>query len=218
MSSNRLRSLTAATLIALACFTTGAIAGSRSRTHTRTTHSTELRDDPSSMPGKRLDIELRTGGGLRIEGRDGNVVTVQYVKDDVTCPDAQIDVDHDERGVSVKSHYDREGGSHNCSIQLVIRVPKHYDVHIESAGGGMLISDIDGTIDGHTGGGEMDLERLAGTVTLATGGGGIHVRDSRVSGRVSTGGGEVVLENVSRELEASSGSGPVRRRGSVRTL
>ena len=87
-----------------------------------------------------------------------------------------------------------------------------------SAGGAIEISDVDGAITGHTGGGELYLSRLRGELELRTGGGEIHVLDSHLEGSVRTGGGAAVLQNVSGGLEASSGSGPVIRRGKGKSI
>jgi hypothetical protein len=206
--------------ITVTCFAAGAIAGSHFHSHVHSTqsHSTVISDEPSVMPGKRLDIDLITGGGLSIAGGDANEVSVSYSNDDGQCPDAEVNTEKVSTGVRVTSRFNHEGGSHNCSMNLIIKVPKRYDLHIHSAGGSIAISNVEGTISGMTGGGELELQHLRGTIELKTGGGQIHVANSRLEGSVSTGGGHVVLENVSDGLRASSGSEPVVRRGRSKSL
>jgi hypothetical protein len=219
-----IRSLSRASIALVALgvtsFAAGAIASnhSRSRVHSTHTQSTIITDEPSVSPGKRLDIDLATGGGLSIEGTDAHQVSVSFSHDEETCPDAEVHTEQVSTGVQVTSRYTHEGGSHNCSMELIIKVPKRFDLHIHSAGGSVAIANVEGAIDGTTGGGQLELDHLKGTIQLKTGGGQIHVTDSQLEGDVSTGGGHVLLENVSKGLRASSGSGPVVRRGRSRSL
>ena len=183
------------------------------------TQSTIIRDEPSVMPGRRLDIDLVTGGGIHIEGVATNEVSVEYSDSEDKCPDAAFDVKQTETGVSVRSHYRTERNTHYCSMEIMIRVPRRYDIHIESSGGAVEIANVEGTIEGRTGGGELYLSRLNGSLDLKTGGGEITVKDSKLDGSIATGGGKAVLENVTGGLQASSGSGPVIRRGrSTKTI
>ena len=221
--SRRRFALCAGALVAFV-FVTTSLAGLHSaRRSTRSTgttqsHSTIIRDEPSAMPGKRLDIDLATGGGIHIRGQDSNQVSVEYAKAEEDCPDAQVDVRQTDAGVSVTSRYLIERHVRQCSMEIMILVPKRYDIQIRSAGGAIEISDVDGAITGHTGGGELYLSRLRGELELRTGGGEIHVLDSHLEGSVRTGGGAAVLQNVSGGLEASSGSGPVIRRGKGKSI
>jgi hypothetical protein len=65
---------------------------------------------------------------------------------------------------------------------------------------------LQGTCNGHTGGGSLELTGLRGLARLRTGGGGILVRDSDLDGQLSTGGGGVRFDNVRGGITATSGS------------
>src|SRR5438552_1541535 len=141
---------------------------SSSRSYSRSTrstgsihaHSTVILDEPSVMPGKRLDIDLATGGGIHIEGVTANEVSVDYSRAEDKCPDAEDEVNKTETGVSVRSRSQTERNTHYCSLEIMIRVPRRYDIHIQSSGGAIEIANVEGTIEGRTGGGELYLSRL----------------------------------------------------------
>jgi DUF4097 and DUF4098 domain-containing protein YvlB len=112
-------------------------------------------------------------------------------------------------GVKLRSTHEARSGNFSTSHHFEIQVPKKFNVHLRSAGGGLSITGVEGEFRGNTGGGELTLTHLRGRANLSTGGGEIAVSDCDLSGSVSTGGGEVRLSRVRGGLRGSSGSGPV---------
>jgi len=158
-------------------------------------------------PGELLEIRLDTGAGLRIVAWDRDEVSVETSDAEADCPDAVISLERAPRGARLESYYPPETGDvHHCSLELEVRVPRRFDVRIRSAGGAVIISDLRGTCEGHTGGGALLLTGLRGHARLRTGGGAILVRDSDLDGRLTTGGGTVRFENVRGGITATSGS------------
>jgi DUF4097 and DUF4098 domain-containing protein YvlB len=137
-------------------------------------------------------VRVRAGLG----GRDWRDVDVEMERES-------------DGGVRVGARFVRSRGNTSSSNQFEILVPRRYDVRLSSAGGSLTIIGVEGRFTGHTGGGEITLERVTGSARLTTGGGEVLVRDSDLSGSVQTGGGLVRLSNVRGGLRGSSGSGPV---------
>ncbi len=162
-----------------------------------------------ASPGEQLDLDLETGAGVRIQGWDEPRVEVRARFGGRDGADARVTVERAAGGVKVRMFFAHERNSQSSSNEIDIRVPRRFDLRLSSAGGDLRMEDVEGTFEGHTGGGELTLERLDGEARLATGGGDIRVADSDLKGKVSTGGGAVVLSRVRGGLRGSSGSGPV---------
>ncbi len=156
--------------------------------------------------GGTLVLDLKTGAGVTIRGRDQNHVSVTGRLSGRDWRNTSFNVRGNERDAFVTMEYFRNSGSTSSSHSLNITVPRRFNVRIRSAGGEISISDLEGNFEGNTGGGEITIENARGSAELSTGGGEVSVTDSHLSGYVSTGGGEVRIENVTGGLNGSSGT------------
>jgi len=162
-----------------------------------------------AKPGERLDLRLLAGGNVDIEGWDESLVRV---RSHIKGPDAdkiKVDVDRTPNGVQVNAYFAEHSRIEISSNDFEIHVPRKFDLRLHSSGGGLRMSNVEGTFEGDTGGGEIVLEHVKGHASLSTGGSDIRVIDSHLDGDVSTGGGTVDLIRVKGGLVGSSGSGPV---------
>jgi beta-lactamase regulating signal transducer with metallopeptidase domain len=160
-------------------------------------------------PGERLDLRLLAGGNVDIEGWDEPLVRV---RSHIKGPDAdkiKVDVDRTPNGVQVNAYFAEHSLVETASNDFEIHVPRKFDLRLHSSGGGLRVSNVEGTFEGDTGGGEIVLDHVKGHASLSTGGSDIRVTDSHLDGEVSTGGGTVDLIRVKGGLVGSSGSGPV---------
>jgi hypothetical protein len=165
-------------------------------------HGSQLKKEVDVSPGEELDLELATGAAVEVRGWDEDRVRVEAR---LSGTASRFDVEKKGRRVVVRIEPESGGGG-STSHRLEIRVPHRFDVRIESAGGGLVIKDVEGTFRGETGGGSIVLEKLKGRAKLSTGGGDIDVRSSELDGKVSTGGGRVRLDNKRGDLRGWSGS------------
>lgn len=161
-----------------------------------------------AQPGDRLEVDLKTGGSIRIEGwaKDEVSVTANISKGDAS--EVAFEINPTESGVAVNSRF-KTRGSHSTSIEVVIMVPRRFDLDLNTMGGSLRIQDLEGRIVGETLGGELILDRLSGDLSLSTMGGEIKLSDSRVDGRVKTMGGNVFLSGVVGDVEATTMGGDV---------
>ena len=179
----------------------------------------ETQQDPDSIiertfdasPGGLLTLDLDAGGSVTVQSWDDDRVRVRAMLGGRDWRDVDVNLDRESggRGVRVEARFVRNRRNQSTSNRFEILVPRRYDVRLSSAGGDLTIIGVEGRFTGHTGGGEITLERATGSARLTTGGGEILVRDSDLSGNVQTGGGLVRLSNVRGGLRGSSGSGPV---------
>jgi DUF4097 and DUF4098 domain-containing protein YvlB len=162
--------------------------------------------------GKKLDIDLKTGGGISITGWDREAVSVKGYREGRDGKEAILEMEETSSGVSLRSHY--AGSRHNRSgaINLEISVPRRYDVRLETMGGGVSIENVEGRMTGKTMGGALMLSGLKGNLDLLTMGGAVTLKNSDVDGNVKTMGGEVLMEDVTGDVKPSSMGGNVRQK------
>jgi hypothetical protein len=155
---------------------------------------------------KRLSLDLRNGGAVRIVGSQDKVVRIRVTEEGRACGDCGVQLDQSSEGIVLRSTRPGAGGA---QLQFEIEVPEHFDLDLTSAGGAVRIEGVDGTIKGSTETGALELRRLSGTVDLETKRGDVTLRESYVSGRVHTVGGRVLLEDVSGTVAGTSAKGKV---------
>jgi hypothetical protein len=169
----------------------------RDSTFTRTVEVSE---------GGTLDMDLDTGAGLTITSWDRPFIEVRGRLGGHDWRDTEVDLQRTSSGARLTSRLHTRYGNSSTSHHFDIRVPRHYDIHVSSSGGGIDISGVDGNFSGSTGGGDIRIQSANGRASITTGGGNIRVRNSNLSGSVSTGGGTVVIQDVRGGLTGSSGS------------
>jgi hypothetical protein len=163
-----------------------------------------------SGPGKKLMIDLETGGSIKITGRAGNDVNVKVRLRGPDREDLKVDVEETPSGVQIRSKFYGNRNHNNVSSDLEIETPNQFDVELETMGGDVSITNLEGNISGKTMGGELALNGLKGTIQLTTMGGEVTVADSDLDGSVKTMGGDVLIRNVSGTMKGSTMGGDVR--------
>jgi len=155
---------------------------------------------------KRLTLDLRVGGSVKITGGQDKLVRIRVTENGRACGDCGVVLAEGAEGIELRSTRPATGGA---ELRFEIEVPEHFDLDLTSAGGPVHIEGIDGAIKGVTESGTIDLRRLSGSVDLETRRGDVMLRESYVSGRVHTVGGRVLLEDVSGTVAGSTAKGKV---------
>ena len=169
----------------------------------------DIHKEFTSAPGKRLEMHLSTGGSIEIEGIDGNKVIVDVSSRGRDDDDNKIEFEETAEGVIVTSHYSHWERNESGSLRFKVKVPKKYDLDLDSKGGGFTIAGVEGDLEGTTMGGALELTQLKGKVHFKTMGGEITLTKSEVDGEVKTNGGKVRLEDVVGNVSGHSMGGAV---------
>jgi beta-lactamase regulating signal transducer with metallopeptidase domain/DUF4097 and DUF4098 domain-containing protein YvlB len=162
-----------------------------------------------AAPGEMLDLDLDGGGSVVLRGWDQRRVSIEGRILSSSSPGVKADAQRIGNGVRVTTELPRNSNVQTSSVKFTINVPRQFNVRIHSAGGGLSVTDVEGSFEGTTGGGAFEFQHVKGHADLSTGGGEIRVDDVDMSGTMTTGGGKVWLSRVRGGLSASSGSGPV---------
>lgn len=157
-----------------------------------------------------LSIDLETGGTIRIIGGTSRVLRV-HVSGGQLCADCGVAVTHSGPSVQVRTRRGLPNGG-PANLQIEIEVPVQCNVELSSAGGGVEIDGIDGTLSGATQSGALSLRRISGAIELQTRRGDVTLRESYVSGMLRTFEGRVLFEDVGGSVEGASARGRVIKR------
>ncbi|PSK83177.1 DUF4097 domain-containing protein [Prolixibacter denitrificans] len=165
-----------------------------------------------------------SGGGIVVEGTDQNKVVVQaFVRKngkilsptDPSLADVLKDfnLDIQKNGSVITANVERKRNFkfwNNVGISLKIIVPKEMSCNIASSGGGLKISDVDGTHDLASSGGGIRIENVTGTTKASSSGGGVQAINQNGDARLSSSGGGVTLDEGHGNVYARSSGGGVR--------
>jgi len=233
---NALKNLFALALLVV----TGAACAQRHDDHQR-------RDDKpyltKSFPATGLrNVRVQTsGGGIAVKGQSSGDARVEmYVRSnggrDMSAADIKAKLEKDYEitlekssdALVVRAKRLRKGDWDDAlSISFDVYTPANVSTDLETSGGGISLSDLNGTQKAETSGGGIDLKNIKGNANVETSGGGINVEnfdgklDAVTSGggitakgnlgdsRLITSGGGITLNSASGNVEAETSGGGI---------
>jgi len=166
--------------------------------------------------GKKVTIDLEPGGSIEITGWDKPTASVEFSAEhcyEEECA-PQIETTNDGLEITLRSQHHNTS---NSNVVLTLNVPSQTNIDLNTSGGGVTISKVEGKFTGQTMGGEINLTSLKGNVDMRTMGGNITVKDSTLDGKLDTMGGEVLFEDVSGGVQGKTMGGNVILRNSNET-
>lgn len=174
-----------------------------------TAYDTKDSKEFTVKPGGKLEIELKTGGDIKIEGWNKDVVSIEIEISGESADNVKYDFEQSGNTVTITTEYKKRHRSNNTDASLIVRVPNKFNIDFSTMGGDIKIASVEGKIEGKTMGGDLNLNNLKGHLDITTMGGEIILKDSEVDGKAKTMGGEVTVENVQGDIDASSMGGNV---------
>jgi DUF4097 and DUF4098 domain-containing protein YvlB len=163
--------------------------------------------------GKKLEMDLKTGGAIHVTGWDRDLVSVKVQGIEQSHPTPKIDFEERSSGIVITSRF--PGSSHDnthSDLDFEVQVPRKYDLNLETMGGDLAIQGVEGSMTGRTMGGALELNGLKGNLDLVTMGGKITLKESDVNGQVKTMGGKVLVDHVSGNVKATTQGGDITQR------
>jgi len=105
----------------------------------------------SATPGQRLEIDLESGGSLKITGWNQSKVHVRATLGGSDRRDTRVTLDRVSGGLRLHAWQAVDRSSSSTSHHFEIEVPKKYDLRLRSAGGGLEMSNLEGDFRGTPG-------------------------------------------------------------------
>src|SRR5437763_3185216 len=160
-------------------------------------------------------LRVRTSAGsIQIQGNPQNTIT--YVVRKRMRASSEESARHEFDRLRISAANTPEGsvirgeGEHysKCSIDFDIRVPNQISfVKLETNGGALAATNIQGHVEAATGGGAIRLDGIAADISVTSGGGDIEI--GKIGGDVyaQTGGGGIRIGSAGGKIVAMSGGG-----------
>lgn len=157
-------------------------------------------------PGATLTIELEPGGNLTVVGEARGDVFVQYP---INQHNRDFEITESRDGSHLTLVGDRPEKHKRFALDMTVKVPNKMNLKFYTAGGNLVLKDLDGDIQGKTMGGNVKLDHLVGDIALKTMGGNIGVTDSELEGDLHTMGGNIKIEGSIGFLDCKTMGGNI---------
>lgn len=169
-------------------------------------------------PGGELIIDADFGS-VRIETAttDKVEILVEKQRKEGTADEARrafedVEVTTEQQGndVHLRVDHSRWLGRNGLSIEMTVQVPYTYDLDIETAGGSIIIADLDGEIVAKTAGGSIRIGATQGDVNARTLGGSIRIGPTEGGVSAKTLGGSIDIGDANGDVSAQTMGGSIR--------
>ncbi|MXZ74785.1 MAG: DUF4097 domain-containing protein [Gemmatimonadetes bacterium] len=169
-------------------------------------------------PGGELTIDADFGS-VRIETAttDKVEIFVEKQRKEGTADEARrafedVEVTTEQQGndVHLRVDHSRWLGRNGMSIEMTVQVPYTYDLDIETAGGSIVIADLDGEIRAKTAGGSIRIGATQGDVNARTLGGSIRIGPTEGGVSAKTLGGSIDIGDANGDVSAQTMGGSIR--------
>lgn len=167
-------------------------------------------------PGGRFVLDTDRGS-VEVKTTDDARVTVRVERRvrSGSAEETDHEVRFDQRGQEVSVRGETERGflglrSSRLEVRYTVTVPRRFDVRLDTAGGDVTVTDLEGELFAHTSGGDLVLGRILGAVDASTSGGDIELSGSTVEATLRSSGGDLRIGDVDGKVDAHTSGGNVR--------
>ena len=170
-------------------------------------------------PGGKLTV-VSDAGSLSVKGSSssGAHVLLTSDKDDL---ESRFDLKFEELPGELRITMKKKdaltswmGWFNNSKIRFEIQVPTKTRTDLQTGGGHVTLSALEGDANAETSGGHIEVGDLQGNLTAQTSGGHISVKKISGNARVETSGGHIEAEAVDGNLFAETSGGHIEIRDS----
>ncbi|RBP48857.1 DUF4097 family beta strand repeat-containing protein [Arenicella xantha] len=143
-------------------------------------------------------------GSVEVESHDRDSIEVRVEKKGANADDFKITIS--QIGDDIMIAGEKNGGGffgYNLSVRYEIKVPKRYNVELDTGGGSIEITDLEGTVAARTSGGSIELGKIVGDVDVKTSGGSISIDDVAGNLNAHTSGGSIKAKISKQPTENS---------------
>ena len=163
-----------------------------------------------TVEGKTVFVKV-SGGDVLLSSWDKNEVYVKILGNDNAEEKLEFELNSTDDGVEIISRKKDSGMSwfHNIKLRVEIKVPGKYNSDINTSGGDISYSGINGSAKLNTSGGDVEGKNFAGRLDVSTSGGDISLNGKDTEIDAHTSGGDIDLHysgtNMGIDLSTSGG-------------
>lgn len=155
-------------------------------------------------------------GGVSVVGTDAKEVSIH-----ADMKGRQRDVDNfqitanqsaggvEVTGKSPRSNWGWNWNNNDLEVEFTIKVPKDYNLRMETSGGNISVNNVNGKLNGGTSGGDITLTNIAGAIDLETSGGNIQTEKIQGQLHMETSGGDIRISEVKGDVDVNTSGGNI---------
>jgi hypothetical protein len=182
-----------------------------------------IREFSMNGPG---NLEVQTSGGsITVEGHEGDRVRVEmhvrvggrsidstHAKAQEALEDYEFNISKSSNTVYAIAKSKRSGwfGNNNTSVSFRVYVPTNMSCDLDTSGGSISISGVNGTQKVHTSGGSLNIANINGDMEAKTSGGSINIEQYKGELLAKTSGGTIKLDRATGDLDVSTSGGSIK--------
>ena len=172
--------------------------------------------------GGRLTVDTDVGS-IEVRAAGSGNLEVEVEATGSRADELELDFSQSGDDVTVRGEFPRSRGlfswgSSGVKVTFTITVPERYDVDLETSGGSISVSDLEGEVVAETSGGSLSFGNIRGPVKGDTSGGSISLEGSTGDVEIETSGGSISIGDVDGAVKAHTSGGSIsidRARGRV---
>ncbi len=162
--------------------------------------------------GKTVHVKV-SGGDVLLSSWDKNEVYVKILGNENAEERLEFDLNSTDDGVEIISRKRNSGINwfHNIQVRVEVKVPQKYNSDINTSGGDISYSGINGIARLNTSGGDVEGENFGGRLDISTSGGDISLngRDTEIDARTSGGDIELNYSGTNMGIDLSTSGGDI---------
>lgn len=160
--------------------------------------------------GGKLNVKTEVGS-INVRTHNASTALVEALISGTDGEDFNIDAVLNGNELEVIGELKGKSWRRDIKVELIITIPKEFHVEVDTSGGSIQISDLNGDILAHTSGGSISVGTIKGNVKLDTAGGSIKTDEVYGSLNAHTSGGSIRVTFAEQlkdnaKLDTSGGS------------
>ncbi len=185
-------------------------------------------------PGGTLLVNTDLGS-IEITSAAGNTVHAEVLikmsthseeKAKELLEDFDLSFEQNGNDVEINGDYHQPRGLHgflgfgDSRLEAIFRitVPEKYNLDIETAGGDILIGNLEGTVQLRTAGGDIHMEHIRGTLQVETAGGDLTLIECTAEADLQTSGGDIEVDRAGGPVVAHTSGGDITIREAMNSI
>ncbi|MDX1951105.1 MAG: DUF4097 family beta strand repeat-containing protein [Verrucomicrobiota bacterium] len=183
---------------------------------------TTVRKSFTVAEGGTLSIESNRGS-INVTSTDADTVEVEVLRTAKKGSDSEIEkllgnhklsIAQSGNDVTVHSDFPQQkfsilGSSPQVHLTFNVKVPKKYNLNLETAGGSISVPEIQGEVVSQTSGGNLSFGKITGSILGETSGGSISIQSCNGKVIAETSGGSIKIGEVQGDVTSETSGGSI---------
>ncbi len=174
-------------------------------------------------PGGTLRVETE-GGAIRVQPSADGMVKITARQRIRAGTDAEADeilkkltltMSAEGADVTATAKYERpitgmRWGANPVEVEFIVTVPAQYSAKLKTAGGDIVVGDLDGRVEARTSGGNVKLGKITGEIDAHTSGGNVTLVEGRAAATLRSSGGDIAIGRAAGPTTVSTSGGNIK--------